>query len=327
MNYISKVFSPRVNLTRIDSEEIAEVIPPTNFKNLIMEQNEANHTFTRPQGTADVDLNNIDDPPSGVRNKIKNDTDGSKSSTINFMIHIPDGRNTKLQDAPHTESTTKTPKGKDCYTVYINYQQEAFNTNEFLLCKETLEHFAVIKGPALETNLFASNEEMDLNRLHEFPSGVVSRKQTDTRRQMPMDFEERRNLMESRTSTYCSMIKTIQVFNSIISTNPANAQQFQSDLQTRLESIYAKINEIDTQFSKDDANREHYNLASLEKPQVQPTDKEINQEYITTLLKHLDAETEAIKHQMKSTMKANGQTDSKSMQTLNEWTHLHPLWN
>ena len=43
----------------------------------------------------------------------------------------------------------------------------------------------------------------------------------------------------------------------IESTNPACAQQFQSDLQIRLEPIYAKINEINTQFSKDDANRKH----------------------------------------------------------------------
>ena len=121
----------------------------------------------------------------------------------------------KLQDAPHTELTTKTPKGKDCYTVYINYLQEVFDSNEFLLCKETLELFTVIKGVILEMNFFASNEEMDQNRLHEFLSGVVSRKQNDTRRQMPMNFEERTNLMESRTSAYGDLIKTIQVFNSI----------------------------------------------------------------------------------------------------------------
>ena len=148
------------------------------------------------------------------------------------MIYIPDGKNTKLQDAPHANSATKTLKGKDCYSVYINYLQEAFNTNEFLLCKETLELFAVVKGLALETNLFASNEEMDLDRLHDFLSEVVSRKQANTARQAPMDFEERTNLMESRTSTYCELIKIVQVFNSIISTNPASAQQFRSDLQT-----------------------------------------------------------------------------------------------
>ena len=119
-----------------------------------------------------------------------------------------------------------------------------FNTNEFLLCKEILELFAVIKGLLLETHLFPSNEEMDVNRLQEFLLGVVSRNQGDMRRQTPMDFEERANLMESRTSAYCQLIKIIQVSNSIIGTNPASRQQFQSDLQTRLEPIYAKINEI-----------------------------------------------------------------------------------
>ena len=155
-----------------------------------------------------------------------------KTSTVNFIIYIPDSRNTKLQDAPHTDSATKTPKGKDCYLVYINYLQEAFDTNEFLLCKETLELFTVVKGLTLETNLFASNEEMDLNRLHKFLLEVVSRKQANTTRQAPMDFKERTNLMENRTSTYCKLIKTVQVFNSIISTNAASAQQFRSDLQT-----------------------------------------------------------------------------------------------
>ena len=102
-----------------------------------------------------------------------------------------------------------------------------------------------------------------------------------------MDFEERSNLMESRTSAYNNLIKTIEVFNSIIITNPANTQQIQHDLQARLEPMYTKFNKIDTQFSKDDANREHYNLQLFAKPQVQPTDKQINKEHITTLLKEL----------------------------------------
>ena len=74
---------------RIDSDEIAEVIPPTNFKNLIMEQNEATQAFTRSQGTSDVDLNNIGDPPTGVRSWKKSDSDGLKTPTVNFVIDIP----------------------------------------------------------------------------------------------------------------------------------------------------------------------------------------------------------------------------------------------
>ena len=74
--------------------------------------------------------------------------------------------------------------------------------------------------------------------------------------------------MDSRTSTYCDLIKTIQVFNSIISTNPAHAQQFQTDFQKRLEFIYTKINKIETQFNEDDANREYYNLPPFPKPQA-----------------------------------------------------------
>ena len=73
---------------------------------------------------------------------------------------------------------------------------------------------------------------MDLNRLHDFLAEVVNRKQANTVRQTPMDFEERTNLMEKRTSTYCKLIKVVQVFNSIISDNPASVQQFRSDIQT-----------------------------------------------------------------------------------------------
>ena len=107
------------------------------------------------------------------------------------------------------------------------------------------------------------------------------------------------------------------MFNSIISTNPASTHQFQSDLQARLEPIYAKINEIYTHFSKDNANREHYNLPLFTKPQVQHRDEEVNKEHITMLLKDLDAETEK-KHQMQSTMKANGQVLALKM-TDHQW--------
>ena len=151
---------------------------------------------------------------------------------VNFVIYIPNHKNTKPQDAPHTNSMTKKPKGKDCYSVYINYLHEAFITNEFLLCKETLELFTVVKGLVLETNLFASNKEMDLDKLHDFLSEVVSRKQANMTRKAPMDLKERTNLMENRTSRYCELTKIVQVFNSIISTNPASVQQFRSDLQT-----------------------------------------------------------------------------------------------
>ena len=34
-----------------------------------------------------------------------------------------------------------------------------------------------------------------------------------------------------------------------------------------------KINDIDMQFSKDDTNRDHYNLPSFAKPQIQSTDE------------------------------------------------------
>ena len=52
-------------------------------------------------------------------------------------MYIPNGRNTKLQDTPHVDSTMKTAQDKDYYTVYTNYLQGTYDTNEFLLCKET----------------------------------------------------------------------------------------------------------------------------------------------------------------------------------------------
>ena len=128
MNYISKVFSPRVNITQLDEEEVADTIPPTNFENSTMEQGDSNQAFTRSQGSTGMDLNNIGDPSTGVRNRKRLDTENLKSSTVNFVIYIPNGRNTTLQDAPHIKSTMKTPQGKDCYTVYINYLQDALCT-------------------------------------------------------------------------------------------------------------------------------------------------------------------------------------------------------
>ena len=132
--------------------------------------------------------------------------------------------------------------------------------NELLLCKESLEIFAVINGLTLETDLFTSNKPIDLNRLHDFLLDVVSRKQTEPQRQSPMDLEDRTNLIKSRTSAYCDLIKTVQVFNNIISTNPPNVQQYKENLTLQLDPIYTKIREIDIQFNKDDSNREHYKL-------------------------------------------------------------------
>ena len=229
MNYISKVFSPKINLTRIGDKEIAEVLPATeNFKTQNMDQGENTQAFTRSQGSSGVDLNNLADAPTGVRTKMNQTTEGTKSSTVNFIIDIPDGKNTKLQDAPHIKALSTSPQGKECFTVYISYLQEAFDTNKFLLCKESLELFTVIKGLAMPTNLFTSNEPIDLDRLHQFLSEVVQNKPKNNtpRQQPPMDFEERTALIVAKSSTYCDLVKTIQVFNSMISIDSTNAKQY-----------------------------------------------------------------------------------------------------
>ena len=110
---------------------------------------------------------------------------------MNFVIYIPDGRNTKLQDASHIESTMKTPQGKDCYTVYITiHKMPMISTNS---CKERLKIFTIVKGLALEINLFTGTEPIDLDRLHKFLSEVISRKQSEPRRQPPMDLDDRTN--------------------------------------------------------------------------------------------------------------------------------------
>lgn len=144
------------------------------------------------------------------------------------MIYIPDGRNTTLQDEPHIEAAVTTPQGEECYMVYINYLQDTFDTNEFLLCKETFELFAVVEGLAMPTNLFTSDKPMDLDRLHQFLSETVQNNQqlNEPRRHPPMNFKERTALIESRPSTYCILVKTIQVFNNLISTDRTNVKQY-----------------------------------------------------------------------------------------------------
>ena len=69
-------------------------------------------------------------------------------SSVNFVIYIPDERNTTLHDTPHINSTMRILQGKDCCTVYINYLNDSYDTNEFLLCKETLKIYTVINGLA-----------------------------------------------------------------------------------------------------------------------------------------------------------------------------------
>ena len=97
----------------------------------------------------------------------KSNTEISKN-TVNFTLYIPDGRNTILCNAPHMESSVKTPQGKECYTVYINYLKEAFNAKKFLLCKERLELYTVVNRLAMETNLFMNIEPVDLDQLPDF---------------------------------------------------------------------------------------------------------------------------------------------------------------
>ena len=60
--------------------------------------------------------------------------------------------------------------------VYINYLKEVFNTNKFLLCKETLELYTVVNGLAMETNLLMSIKAIDLEQLHDFLMEVVRKK-------------------------------------------------------------------------------------------------------------------------------------------------------
>ena len=112
--------------------------------------------------------------------------------------------------------------------------------------------------------LCASTRPLDLNGLHNYLTELVNKKQTQPQRQPPVDFKDRtKNLIKNRTSTYCDLLKTVQVFNSFISSNPPNIQQYKENLAIQLEPIYMKIKEIDTQFSLDDANREHYKCPSF----------------------------------------------------------------
>ena len=100
-------------------------------------------------------------------------------NTVNFTLYIPDGRNAILHNAPYIESSVKSSQGKECYTVYINYLKEAFDTNEFLLCKETLELYAVVNGLPMEKNLFMHTKPIELDQLHDFLIEVVRKKHSN----------------------------------------------------------------------------------------------------------------------------------------------------
>ena len=93
-------------------------------------------------------------------------------------------------------------------------------------------------------------------------------------------------------------MKTIQVFNNVIGIGLSNAKQYQANLAKQLEPIYATVNNIDSQFSQGNTNREHYKLPPYTKPQTQPSDEEINKESITIIMKTFEAEAENIKKQM-----------------------------
>ena len=156
------------------------------------EESQSTQAFIRSQGSSGVDINNLEDLPKGIRNKKKSMREDLKNPIINFVIFIPDDKNTKLQDAPHVEAQHTTPDGKEYFTVYLNYLYEAFNTNKFLLCQESLKLFAVKSNVATSTNLFTSDVPIDLNKLYQFLYHVVQNKSKNktTRRQLAMDFEE-----------------------------------------------------------------------------------------------------------------------------------------
>ena len=187
--------------------------------------------------------------------------------------------------------------------------KEAFDTNKFLLCKETLELYAVVNGLAMETNLFTSIKPIDLDQLHDILADIVKKKHAKPQRQTPMDFEDRTNLMESRTNMYCDLIKTVQVFNNIINTNPSNAQQHRENLTIQLDPIYTKIKEMTPSSVK---MMQTGNTTNYLHSQSHKMDEEINKETIATLMKAFKAEMEHIKRQIKATLRANGQAESST---------------
>ena len=164
----------------------------------------------------------------------------------------------------------------------------------------------------METDLFASNEPTDLNKLHKYLSDIVSRKCTKPQRQMPMDLMDRTNLIESRTSAYCDLIKLYKcltaslaqihpTYSSIEKTSPTSWNQ--STWKSRkltLSSVWMMQTENITNF--------HH----LWNTQTQPIEEEVNNKHISTLMTIFDAEAENIKWKMKATMRANSQADSST---------------
>ena len=50
-----------------------------------MENSEANQAFTRSQRTTGLDLNNVQDPTTGVRSKQKSNTESLKNSKFHIV--------------------------------------------------------------------------------------------------------------------------------------------------------------------------------------------------------------------------------------------------
>ena len=84
-----------------------------------------------------------------------------------------------------------------------------------------------------------------------------------------------------------------------------NAKYYQEGLTKQFNPLYTRINNIDRQFKQDDANREHYKLPPFAKPQIHPTDEEINKESIIMNIRNFEAEVENIHREMCTMMKAN----------------------
>ena len=95
-----------------------------------------------------------------------------------------------------------------------------------------------------------------------------------------MDFNERSTLNDTRTAVWCET----RGFNSMMTLNRESIKHYQRGLAKQLDPLYAKIRDLDMQFSLNNVYREHHKLSAFTKPQIQLLDEEINKENPNTIM-------------------------------------------
>ena len=80
-----------------------------------------------------MDLNNLEDPPTGVRHKKKQAAEGTKTLTVNLVIYILDGKNT-MEGTKHNSMN-----GWDAQNRAVHTTKETWDKSYFAEVQEQLQ--------------------------------------------------------------------------------------------------------------------------------------------------------------------------------------------